>query len=351
MHKITLIKGDGIGPEITDATIQVIEATGVQIDWEEVPVGENAVEKYHTPLPEVALESILRNKVALKGPTTTPFGGDYSVEITWGGNGKKGVRKYPSISVALRNELDLYCNVREIKNYPGVESKYQNIDIVFFRENTEDLYAGKEHMVVDGVAESLKIITEKATRRVAKFAAEYAVKNNRKTLTVVHKANIMKKTDGLFLEVAQDEIGKYPSLEVNDRVVDNMCMQLVQKPEQYDCLVLPNLYGDVLSDLGAGLIGGLGVAPGANIGDNAAEFEAIHGSAPKYTGLNRANPMALLLSGVMMLKHIGEVEAAQKIEKALTIVLQDKSKITVDLGGTAGTKEMGQAIAEVVATL
>jgi len=346
MHKIALLPGEGIGPEITSASRRVIDASGVKIEWIIAEVGAEVEKKYGTPVPDYVFNAITDAKVAYKGPIATPFGGSYRVKVDWKkpGVGRDQIRSYPSISVAVRSELDLYANVRPIKNIPGVESKYENIDIVFFRENTEDLYRSIEHMVSPDIAESIKIISRKASERIGRSAFEYARKHGRKTVTAVHKSNIMKMTDGLFLESVFNVAKDYPEIKVEDRVVDNMCMQLVQKPELYDILVLPNLYGDILSDLGAGLIGGLGVAPGANIGEEVAVFEAVHGSAPKYAGMNRANPTATLLSMIMMLDHINEMEAARRVEKALRMVLKEGKHTTVDLGGNAGTREMADAV-------
>ena len=327
MYKITLIPGDGIGPDITAAVKKVIAATGVPIEWDEQLAGESAVESYGTPLPETLLESIRKNKVALKGPLTTPIG--------------TGFR---SINVALRKEFDLYANIRPARSYAGIRSRYENIDLVVIRENTEDLYAGVEHMVGEDAAESIKIITRKGSERICRFAFEYAKKNNRHKVTAVHKANIMKCTDGLFLEVARKVAADYPDLEFEERIVDNMCMQLVQKPENYDVLVAPNLYGDIISDLCAGLVGGLGVAPSANIGENCAIFEAVHGSAPKYAGLDKANPTALILSSVIMLRYLGEEDAADNIEKALAAVIKEGKSVTYDLGGSAKGMEMAEAV-------
>lgn len=327
MKKITLLPGDGIGPEITGAVKEVIEAAGVNLQWQEKVVGEGALEKYGTPLPEEVIQSIRGNKIALKGPVTTPVG--------------TGFR---SINVALRKELDLYVNLRPAKTLQGIQSRYDDIDLVVVRENTEDLYAGVEHMVGEDAAESIKIITRKGSERIVKFAFDYAEKAGRKKVTAVHKANILKLSDGLFLECAREVAKSYPGIEFEDRLVDNMCMQLVQKPENYDVLVMPNLYGDIVSDLCAGLVGGLGVAPGANIGEGVAVFEPVHGSAPKYAGLNKANPTAMLLSGVLMLEYLGELEAAGRIMQATKEVIARGKDVTYDLGGTAGTREMARAI-------
>ncbi|HEB12810.1 MAG TPA: isocitrate/isopropylmalate dehydrogenase family protein [Actinobacteria bacterium] len=328
-YTITLIPGDGIGPEISAAMRMVVDATGVKIDWEIQEAGADVMDKYKTPLPEVVLESIRRNKVAIKGPVTTPVG--------------KGFR---SVNVALRKALGLYACLRPCFSIKGVQSRYSDIDLVVVRENTEDLYAGIESMIDDDTAESIKRITRSASRKVTKFAFEYAREEGRKKVTAVHKANIMKCSDGLFLESARQEAALYPDIEFEDRIVDNMCMQLVQKPELYDVMVLPNLYGDIISDLCAGLIGGLGVAPGANIGDDAAVFEPTHGSAPKYTGLNKVNPTALILSSVLMLKHIGEKDASDRVLNSVKEVIGEGKTVTYDLGGSAGTREMAQAIAE-----
>jgi isocitrate dehydrogenase (NAD+) len=327
-YTVTLIPGDGTGPELTQALETVIAATGVPIEWERRHAGVDVMEEYGTPLPEQVLESVRRNKVAIKGPITTPVG--------------TGFR---SVNVALRKELDLYACLRPAESLKGVRSRYKDIDLVIVRENTEDLYAGIEHMVGADAAESIKIITRKGSERIVRFAFEYARAHDRRKVTAVHKANIMKCTDGLFLAVAREVAGRYPDIEFEDRIVDNMCMQLVQKPELYDVLVLPNLYGDIVSDLCAGLIGGLGVAPGANIGESAAVFEPVHGSAPKYTGQNKVNPTALLLSGVLMLDHLGEAEAAKRMHAAIAAVIAEGKDVTYDLGGAAGTQQMAAAIA------
>ncbi|MGM0652820.1 MAG: isocitrate/isopropylmalate dehydrogenase family protein [Bacillota bacterium] len=328
MHTVTLIKGDGIGPDITEATLKVIEATGVKITWDEVTAGEGALEEYGTPLPEKVIESLKKNKVGLKGPLTTPIGSGFR-----------------SINVALRMELDLYANLRPSKTFPGIKSRYEDIDLVVVRENTEDLYSGVEHMVGTDAAESIKIITRKASERIVRFAFDYARDNGRKKVTAVHKANILKLSDGLFLDIAREVAEKYPRIEFEDRIVDNMAMQLVQKPELYDVMVMPNLYGDILSDLCAGLVGGLGVVPGANIGEKAALFEPVHGSAPKYAGKNYVNPSAMIMAAILMLRHMGEKEAADRIEKALADQIKEGKDLTADLGGTAGTSEMAAALA------
>ncbi len=327
MYQITLIPGDGIGPDIAAATKTVLAATGVNIQWEEKLAGEIALQEIGDLLPEDTLASIRKNKVALKGPLTTPVG--------------TGFR---SINVALRKEFDLYANLRPARTYQGVQSRYDNIDLVVVRENTEDLYAGVEHMVGKDAAESIKILTRKGCERIVRFAFDYAVREGRKKVTAVHKANIMKCTDGLFLEVARYIAEEYPQIQFEDRIVDNMCMQLVQKPELYDVMVMPNLYGDILSDLCAGLVGGLGLAPGGNIGEGIAIFEPVHGSAPKYAGLNKVNPTAMILSGVMMLNYLGEQEAGAKVERALAEVIKEGKHVTYDLGGNASTSEMADAI-------
>lgn len=328
-HNITLIPGDGIGPEIIAATVRIIEASGVDIEWETQILGAQALEKFGTTLPEAATDSIKRNKIALKGPLTTPIG--------------KG---FTSVNVGLRKALDLYANVRPVRALPNVPCRYPELDLVIVRENTEDLYAGLEHVVVPGVVESIKIITEKASTRIAKYAFEYAKANGRKKVTAVHKANIMKLSDGLFLECFYNVSKNYPEIEADDKIIDNCCMQLVMRPEQFDVLVLENLYGDIVSDLAAGLIGGLGLAPGANIGEAGAVFEAVHGSAPDIAGQGLANPTAVLMSGLLMLKHLGEREAAQKIENAMLEVFAEGKTLTRDLGGSANTMDFANAIIE-----
>lgn len=332
-HNITLIPGDGIGPEIVAATVRVIEAAGVDIEWETHILGAQAQEKYGTTLPESTIDSIKRNRVALKGPQMTPVG--------------KG---FTSVNVGLRKALDLYANVRPIKALPNVPCRYPGLDLVVVRENTEDLYAGLEHVVVPGVVESIKIITEKASTRIARYAFEFARANGRKKVTAVHKANIMKLSDGLFLECFYNVAKDYPEIESDDKIIDNCCMQLVMRPEQFDVLVLENLYGDIVSDLCAGLIGGLGLAPGSNIGEQGAVFEAVHGSAPDIAGQGIANPTAVLMSGLMMLRHIGENDAAARAEKAMLAVFADGKVLTRDLGGTAKTNEFARAIVEKIET-
>ena len=329
-YNITLIPGDGIGPEVTTATKKVLEASGIEINWEIVEAGEKVIEKNGTPLPDCVIDSIKRNKVALKGPVTTPIG--------------TGFR---SVNVALRKALNLYANVRPVKSYKGVPSRYEGIDLVVVRENTEGLYSGIEHKVGENAAESIKIITRKASERIAKFAFELAKKEGRKKVTAVHKANIMKYTDGLFLECAKKISQKHPEIIFEDIIVDAMSMKLVQTPQDYEILVMPNLYGDILSDLAAGLVGGLGIIPGANIGEKEAVFEPAHGSASELNS-NMANPTATILSGVLMLKHLGENKAADRIEKAVEKVLKKGKKTTKDLGGSTGTLEYTKAIIDIL---
>src|SRR5438309_4119071 len=352
-HRVTLIPGDGVGPEVSEATRRVLEATGVEFDWHIQPAVLGVVEKYGSPMPDHVLESIRRNKVAIKGPLTTPIG--------------KGIR---SVNVALRKELDLYALVRPCKSYPGVRSRYDEIDLIIVRENTEDIYAGIEFQegmpqtraMIDEISHavnkpirpdsglSIKPISVTASKRIVNFAFEYARTHGRRTVTAVHKANIMKFTDGLFLQVAQEIAQEHPDIQFNDRIVDNMSMQLVQNPKEYDLLVLPNLYGDILSDLAAGLVGGLGLAPGANLGDEIALFEATHGSAPKYAGMNKLNPMAMMLSGVMMLRHLGETYAANMLEGAIAETIREGRYVTYDMKAdrsdptAVGTSEVADAI-------
>ena len=352
-YNVTLIPGDGVGPEVTEATKRALEATGVAFHWDMAQAGAGVIDEYGTPLPEYVLESIRKNKVALKGPVTTPIG--------------TGFR---SVNVALRKELDLYACVRPCKTYPGALSLYEGVDIVIVRENKEDLYAGIEFekgtpeaaRLIKLIAEtkgntvgedsgfSIKMISEAGSRRIAKFAFEYARAYNRKKVTAIHKANILKFSDGLFLAVARQVAQEYPDIEFEDRLVDNMTMQLVKRPKQFDVVVAPNLYGDIVSDLCAGLVGGLGVAPGANIGDEVAVFEPTHGSAPKHAGQNKANPMAMMLSGVMMLRHLGEVSAADRLENAIARVIAEGRNITYDMklgtSGAVGTSQVADAVIE-----
>ena len=324
---VTLIPGDGIGPEVTRAVVTILAASGFTPQWESFSAGAEAVAEHGTTLPQPLLDSIARNKIALKGPITTPIG--------------KG---FTSVNVGLRKALDLYANLRPVRNLPGVKSRFSGVDLVIVRENTEDLYAGLEHEIIPGVVESLKIITEKASTRVSEFAFGYARANGRKRVTAIHKANIMKLSDGLFLESTRKVSREYTDVTYDERIVDAACMHLVMRPETFDVLLLPNLYGDIVSDLCAGLVGGLGVVPGANLGLDAAVFEAVHGSAPDIADKNLANPTALLLSGLMMLEHIGERQAAERIRAALMGVLAAGAVRTHDLGGTASTTEFTDAI-------
>lgn len=326
-HNVTLIPGDGIGPEVVDATIRIIEAAGVKINWDRVEAGGGVAMKYGTPLPEHVFTSIIRNGVALKGPITTPVGGGFA-----------------SVNVAIRKKLNLYANLRPSQSLPAVKTRFENVDLVVVRENTEDLYAGLEHIVVPGVVESLKIITEKASTAIAWFAFDYAKKNRRKLVTAVHKANIMKLSDGLFLDCCRKVSKEFPDIEYKEIIVDNLCMQLVTNPNQFDVLLLENLYGDIVSDLCAGLVGGLGVVPAANIGEGIAVFEAVHGSAPDIAGRNIANPTAVLFSALLMLQYLGEVDAEARIRKAVLKVMSEGKTLTRDIGGSAGTSEYADSI-------
>src|ERR1700736_2125344 len=326
-HKVTLIPGEGIGPEVAAATRRVLEAAGVQIDWEEIAGRSDSSSDQGISVSHAAVESVRRNHVALKGPMATAIAGGA-----------------PSVNVALRKALDLYANLRPVKNLPGVSSRFEDVDIVLVRENTEDLYSGLEHEVVPGVVESLKIITERASTRIARFAFEYAKKSGRKKIHAIHKANIMKLSDGLFLRSVRAVAEKYKDIEYKELIVDNACMQMVLNPQQFDMLLLPNLYGDVMSDLPAGLVGGLGVVPSGNIGDESAMFEAVHGTAPDIAGKGLANPTALLMSGIMMLDHLNERPAARRIEAALERVYREGKHATRDLGGKATTQEFTDAV-------
>ena len=328
-HTITLIPGDGIGPEVTNAVVKVLETAGLQVQWEPHAAGVLAVEQHGDPLPPALIDSIRRTKVALKGPVTTPVGGGFT-----------------SVNVGLRKALGLYANLRPVWNIPSVPSRYSGVDLVIVRENTEDLYSGLEHEVVPGVVESLKLITAEASERIATFAFEYARKHGRKRVTAIHKANIMKMGDGLFLKSVQKISARYPDIVCDERIVDAVCMHLVINPTQFDVLLLPNLYGDIVSDLCAGLVGGLGVVPAANLGTEIGVFEAVHGSAPDIAGKNLANPTALLLSALLMLRHIGEGAMADRIMAALGNVLSERKIRTRDLGGTAGTREFADAICQ-----
>jgi isocitrate dehydrogenase (NAD+) len=331
MHRVTLIPGDGIGPSIADVAVKVIEASGVEIRWDRVEAGLPAIDKYKDPLPQNVLDSIRENRVALKGPLTTPVGSGFR-----------------SVNVALRKEFDLYSNVRPARSFEGVTSRYDNVDLVIVRENTEEFYAGIEHYIdpARSAAETIGIVTRSGSDRIIRYAYEYAQKHGRKKVTTVHKANILKYTGGLFLEVSRAVGAEYPGIKSEDKIVDNMAMQMVMNPYQFDVIVTTNLFGDILSDLASGLVGGLGLAPGANIGYDAAIFEAVHGSAPDIAGKNIANPTAIVLAGVLMLRHMGEEEAANRIERAVTAVLKERRYVTKDLNPTnyVGTIEMGEAI-------
>ena len=331
-HTITLIPGDGIGPEVTEAVVRILAASGVSIDWDRHDAGILAVERGSVPLPVELLDSVRRNRVALKGPVTTPIGTGFT-----------------SVNVGLRKALDLFANLRPVWNMAGIESRFQGIDLVVVRENTEDLYAGLEHEVVPGVVESLKIITERASTRIGTFAFDYARKHGRKRVTSIHKANIMKLSDGLFIQSVRAVARNYPEIAHDEKIVDAACMMLVMKPEQFDVLVMPNLYGDIVSDLCAGLVGGLGVVGAANLGTEVGVFEAVHGSAPDIAGKNYANPMALLLSAVMMLRHIAEGAAADRIMAALATVLASGESRTRDLGGTTSTFGFADAVCRTIA--
>lgn len=327
MQRVSLIPGDGIGPEVVGAAVKVIEVSGAAIEWDVLEAGAEIVEKHGTPMPDHTLNSVRKNGVALKGPLTTPIGGGYQ-----------------SANVALRKALELYVCLRPVKNVPGVKTRFDNVDLVVIRENTEGLYSGIEHRVIPGVVESLKLITEEASLRVCEYAFNYAKEHGRKRVTAVHKANIMKMSDGLFLECFERVAKRHQDIERDSMIVDSTCMQLVQRPERFDMLVMENLYGDILSEVCAGLVGGLGVVPGANLGDGCAVFEAVHGSAPDIAGQNLANPTAIIASSVLMLRYLGEHEAARRVEKALHAVLLEGTQVTPDLGGQVGTREMAEAI-------
>ncbi len=326
-HKITLIPGDGIGPEVTQAVVRILEATGVHFEWERFAAGAEAFEAHGEYIPATLYESIARNRVALKGPVTTPIGGGFK-----------------SINVTLRKRFDLYANFRPIRNLPGLESKWPGVDLIVVRENTEGEYVGLEHEVVPGVVESIKVITEKGSTRIARFAFEYAQKHGRKKIHSIHKANIMKMSDGLFLRCARKVAEEFPSIQYAEHIIDNTCLQLVMNPYQYDTLLLENLYGDIVSDLCAGLVGGLGLVPGANLGAECAIFEAVHGSAPDIAGKDVANPTALLQSAILMLRHLDEMAAADRIKKALEQVYSERKTLTRDVGGTAGTNQFADAV-------
>jgi isocitrate dehydrogenase (NAD+) len=328
-YKITLIPGDGIGPEVTRAAVRVLEATGLKFEWETFQAGAEAYEKYHEYIPKELIESIERTGVGLKGPVATPIAGGFA-----------------SINVALRKKFELYANFRPIRNLPHIPTRYPDVDLIIVRENTEGLYSGIEHEVVPGVVESLKIITETASTRISRFAFEYARKNKRKRIHAIHKANIMKLSDGLFLRCSRNVAKEYPEITYGEHIVDNTCMQLVMNPYQYDMLLMENLYGDIISDLCAAFVGGLGFVPGANIGDHCAIFEAVHGSAPDIAGKNIANPTAVIRSALLMLRHLGEYDAATKIRNALEKVYRTRDKLTRDVGGKAGTSEFADSIIE-----
>ncbi|MDP9267323.1 MAG: isocitrate/isopropylmalate family dehydrogenase [Acidobacteriota bacterium] len=329
-HKVTLIPGDGIGPEVVGAVVRILEATGVKFDWESFAAGAEAYEKFHEYIPHELTESLERTKVGLKGPVTTPIGGGF-----------------PSINVALRKKFELFCNFRPIYNLPGIPTRYPGVNLIIVRENTESLYAGIEHEVVPGVVESLKIITEKASTRISRWAFEYARRERRKKVHAIHKANIMKLSDGLFLRCSRAVAKEYPEITYGEHIVDNTCMQLVMNPYQYDTLVMENLYGDIISDLCSAFVGGLGLVPGANLGHECAIFEAVHGSAPDIAGKNMANPTAVLQSSILMMRHIGEIDAADRMRAALDEVYRRrKDKLTRDVGGTASTSEFADAVIE-----
>jgi isocitrate dehydrogenase (NAD+) len=330
-HTATLIPGDGIGPEVASATVRAVAATGVAIDWERVELTRQIIQQSGDELPQSVVESLERTRVGLKGPVTTPVAGGHM-----------------SVNVALRKRLDLFANVRPVRMLPGLRTRYRDtsIDLIIFRENTEDLYAGLEHEVIKDVVTSLKVITRRASERISRYAFDYARRLGRKKMTAVHKANIMKLGDGLFLRCARETAKEYPDIEYKELIVDNASMQLVLRPETFDCLLMPNLYGDIVSDLAAGLVGGLGIVPGANIGEQHAVFEAVHGSAPDIAGRGIANPTALMQSAVMMLEHLGEPEAAARLQAAITRVYADGKRLTADLGGAASTEQFTDAVVE-----
>jgi len=330
-YKITLIPGDGIGPEVIQAAVRILEATGIKFEWESFQAGAEAFEKYHEYIPKELTESIDRTRVGLKGPVTTPIGGGF-----------------PSINVALRKQFELYANFRPISNLPHIPTRYPDVDLIIVRENTESLYSGIEHEVVPGVVESIKIITAKASTRIARFAFEYARKNKRKKIHAIHKANIMKLSDGLFLRCCRNVAKEFPEITYGEHIVDNTCMQLVMNPYQYDTLVMENLYGDIISDLCAAFVGGLGLVPSANLGESCAIFEAVHGSAPDIAGKDIANPTAVIRCSLLMLRHLGEPDAANRIRHALEKVYRTRDKLTRDVGGKAGTSEFADSVIEVM---
>ena len=331
-HRVTLIPGEGIGPEVASATRRILEAAGVEIEWEEIDGRADQSSDQGQRVNQAAIDSVRRNRMALKGPMATAIAGGP-----------------PSVNVALRKSLDLYANLRPVKNVPGVKSHFEGVDLIIVRENTEDLYSGLEHEVVPGVVESLKIITEKASTRIARFAFDYARRHGRKKIHAIHKANIMKLSDGLFLRSVRTVAAQFPEIQYKELIVDNACMQIVMDPLQFDVLLLPNLYGDVMSDLAAGLVGGLGVVPSANIGDDCAMFEAVHGTAPDIAGKGLANPTALLMSALLMLDHLGEHSAAESIEAALLKTYRDGIYTTRDVGGKANTEQFTSAVLDVLA--
>jgi isocitrate dehydrogenase (NAD+) len=328
-HSVTLLPGDGIGPEVAEATVRAVNATGVKIDWQRVELSGEVIERTKQSVPDAVLESLNKTRVGLKGPVTTPVAGGFQ-----------------SVNVALRKKLDLFANVRPVRSLPGIKTRFQDvkIDLVIFRENTEDLYSGLEHEVVTDVVTSLKVITRVASIRIAKYAFEYARSNGRRKVAAIHKANIMKLSDGLFLRCAREIAAVYPEIEYKELIVDNASMQLVMRPENFDILLLPNLYGDIVSDLAAGLVGGLGLVPGANMGENHAVFEAVHGSAPDIAGKGVANPTALMESAVMMLIHLGEKDAARRLQNAIEKVYADGKTVTPDIGGSASTTQFADAV-------
>jgi isocitrate dehydrogenase (NAD+) len=328
-HKITLVPGDGIGPEVSDATLQVIQAAGIEVEWEVLQAGTEAFRKYGKYLPDELLQSFEQTRVGIKGPITTPIG-----------------QGFASINVTLRKALNLYANFRPIKNLPGVKTRFENVDIIVVRENTEDLYSGLEHVVIPGVVESLKVITAEASTRIARFAFDYARRHVRKKISAIHKANIMKLSDGLFLDCVRDVAKLHPEIQYEELIVDNACMQMVLDPSQFDIMLLENLYGDIVSDLGAGLVGGLGLVPGANLGEDCAIFEAVHGSAPSIAGRNLANPTAMMLSAVLMFQYLGETEKANRIVQAVEAVYSEGKVLTPDVGGTAFTTQFTDAVVQ-----
>jgi isocitrate dehydrogenase (NAD+) len=347
MHRVTLIPGDGIGPEVTQAARSVLDACGAAIEWNVQYAGLKAERETGTPLAESVFTSIAATKLALKGPTGTPFGGNYRVlREARRGDGTVETRSHPSVAIALRNELRLFANVRPIKSFAGVETRFSDVDLMIFRENSEDLYLGIERMVDADTAEAIKRITRGASARIARFAGDYMRRIGRKRITVAHKANVLKLTDGLFLQATQQALSEFADIAVDSRVIDALCMELVMKPQSFDSLLLANLYGDIVSDLAAGLVGGLGFAPGANIGADCAIFEAVHGTAPDIAGKDIANPVSMILSAVMMLRYVGEGAAAERVDYALAQVLMERRHVTPDLGGSSGTQAMAAAIVE-----